>query len=152
MKNSLGVMLKQANNALARDVDHFAKTIGLTGMQIYAINFISDNEERDIFQRDLEHEFNIRKATASDLVSKMVKNDLLIRVPALHDARYKRLLLTAKSRRLENQIEKFFEKSEQRLHELLLNNFDSVYQGLSQIPEVFSDPTSEHLSNETECK
>ncbi|MGO3899414.1 MAG: MarR family winged helix-turn-helix transcriptional regulator, partial [Lactiplantibacillus argentoratensis] len=63
MQDSLEIMIKKANNALARDSDHFAKSLGLTGMQISAINFIANNEQHhDLFQRDLELEFNIRKA------------------------------------------------------------------------------------------
>ena len=43
MQDSLGIMIKKANNALSRDSDHFAKSLGLTGMQISAINFIANN-------------------------------------------------------------------------------------------------------------
>lgn len=108
MQDSLGIMIKKANNALSRDSDHYAKSLGLTGMQISTINFIANNEHHDLFQRDLELEFNIRKATCSSLVSKMEAADLLIRVPAKDDGRYKRLLLTPKSRQLATQIEHFF--------------------------------------------
>ncbi|RRK09418.1 MarR family transcriptional regulator [Lactiplantibacillus garii] len=144
MKNSLGVAIKKANNALARDTAHFAKQLGLTEMQASTINYIADHENsQDVFQRDLEHEFNIRKATASSLVTAMVAKDLLIRVPATKDARYKRLLLTPKARPLAAQIEAFFITSEQRMQRLLASNFQPTYHGLQQLSQTFTDqPTS----------
>jgi len=139
MQHSFGIAIKKANNALSRDSDHFAKQLGLTGMQISTINFIANHEAtQDIFQRDLEHEFNIRKATASSLVTTMVAKDLLIRVPATNDARYKRLLLTPSARQLAAKIEAFFESSEQRIQTLLGPTFDTIYTQLTQISTDFT--------------
>lgn len=139
MQNALGIAIKKANNALSRDTAHFAKGIGLTEMQASAINFIADHEnQQDIFQRDLEEEFNVRKATASSLVTTMVNKDLLIRVPATNDARYKRLLLTPKARQLAKQIEAFFEISEQRMLRLLTTDFQTTYDGLQRLSRAFT--------------
>lgn len=139
MQHSIGIAIKKANNALSRDSDHFAKQLGLTGMQISTINFIANHEAtQNIFQRDLEHEFNIRKATASSLVTTMVAKDLLIRVPATNDARYKRLLLTPSARQLATRIEAFFESSEQRIQTLLGPTFDTIYTQLTQISTDFT--------------
>lgn len=147
MKTTLGIMIKQANNALARDLDRFAKTLGLTGMQLNVINYITDHETtRDVFQRDIEHEFNIRKATASSLISKMEAKDLLIRVPSKQDARYKRLLLTTNARQLATQIEIFIQASEQRMAALLPTTFATTYHALEQISTAFDTPTTPQKS------
>jgi len=139
MKNSLGIAIKKANNALARDSDRYAKQLGLTGMQISVINFIASYETTQaIFQRDLEHEFNIRKATASSLVSTMVEKQLLIRVPAPNDARYKQLLLTPKAHLLATQIEAFFQASEQRIQAILGSQTALIYTSLNQISTAFT--------------
>ena len=141
MQDSLGIMIKKANNALSRDSDHYAKSLGLTGMQISTINFIANNEHHDLFQRDLELEFNIRKATCSSLVSKMEAADLLIRVPAKDDGRYKQLLLTPKSRQLATQIERFFETSERRMAQILGADTTVTYEALRKITVAFATPT-----------
>ena len=147
MERSIGIAIKKANNALSRDSDHFAKKLGLTGMQISTINFIAAHETtQDIFQRDLEHEFNIRKATASSLVTTMVAKDLLIRVPATNDARYKRLLLTPNARQLATKIEAFFETSERRIQNLLGPAFESTYTQLTQISTDFTAKATEQKS------
>ncbi|MFC6202786.1 MarR family winged helix-turn-helix transcriptional regulator [Lactiplantibacillus nangangensis] len=139
MKNSIGIAIKKANNALSRDSDHYAKQLGLTGMQISTINFIANHENTQaVFQRDLEREFNIRKATASSLVSTMVRKQLLIRVPAPNDARYKQLLLTPEARQLATKIEAFFEVSERRIQALLLANTQLTYDSLTKISTAFT--------------
>jgi len=139
MKNSIGIAIKKANNALSRDSDHYAKQLGLTGMQISTINFIANHENTQaVFQRDLEQEFNIRKATASSLVSTMVRKQLLIRVPAPNDARYKQLLLAPEARQLATQIEAFFEVSERRIQALLLANTQTTYDSLTKISTAFT--------------
>lgn len=139
MENALGIAIKKANNALARDTAHFAKQLGLTEMQASSINYIADHEnQQDVFQRDLEHEFNIRKATASSLVTTMVTKDLLIRVAATNDARYKRLLLTPKARQLAAEIEAFFEASERRMQRLLGADFQIAYDGLQNLSHAFT--------------
>ncbi|MFC6260614.1 MarR family winged helix-turn-helix transcriptional regulator [Levilactobacillus fujinensis] len=135
---------------MARDSDYFAKQLGLTGMQISTINFIADHETtQDIFQRDLEHEFNMRKATASSLGTTMVTKELLIRVPATNDARYKRLLLTPKARQLAAQIEAFFEASERRLQHLLGPTFETTYINLTSISSAFTTThTHQHVKKD----
>ncbi|AVK61049.1 MarR family transcriptional regulator [Lactobacillus sp. CBA3605] len=148
MQRSIGIAIKKANNALARDSDHFAKKLGLTGMQISTINYIADHENtQDIFQRDLEHEFNIRKATASSLVTTMVANELLIRVPATNDARYKRLLLTPKARQLATVIAAFFAESERRIKTLLATSTTTTYTDLTKISQAFTTTPTKKTSH-----
>ncbi|MFC6180222.1 MarR family winged helix-turn-helix transcriptional regulator [Lactiplantibacillus daowaiensis] len=149
MQRAIGIAIKKANNALARDSDHFAKQLGLTGMQISTINFIADHETtQDVFQRDLEQEFNIRKATASSLVTAMVTKGLLIRVAATNDARYKRLLLTPQARQLAKKIDAFFAVSERRMQALLAADFDPTYNNLIKISQTFTDQNTQPPKND----
>jgi len=85
-----------------------------------------------------EQEFNIRKAAASSLVSTMVRKQLIVRVPAPNDARYKQLLLTTQARQLATQIDAFFEASEQRIHQLLAEKTSLTYDSLTQISSTFT--------------
>lgn len=153
MQHSLGVAIQRANNALARDTDQFAKTLGLTGRQVSAINYIADHEtERDVFQRDLEQEFNIRKATASSLVTAIVAKDLIIRVPATNDARYKRLLLTPKAHQMAKRIAAFFAASERRMQALLANDFEPTRQHLQLISRTFTASTTADHDSDNDSK
>ena len=65
-----------------------------TGMQGWIIGFLHRNEDRDMFQRDVEAEFNIRRSTATGILQLMEKNGFLLREPVAYDARLKKLVLT----------------------------------------------------------
>ena len=67
-----------------------------TGMQARIIGFLRFHEGRELFQRDVEAEFGIRRSTATGILQLMEKNGYLIRLSAPDDARMKNLVLTAK--------------------------------------------------------
>ena len=68
-----------------------------TGMQGWIIGFLHRNEDRDMIQRDVEAEFNIRRSTATGILQLMEKNGFLLREPVAYDARLKKLVLTPKA-------------------------------------------------------
>lgn len=86
---------------------------GLTGMQGWVIGYIRTNDGREIFQRDLEKAFNIRRASVTSVLKLMERNELIVREPVAYDARLKKITLTPKARNLhEMYVQRFmdFEK------------------------------------------
>ncbi|MFD1471630.1 MarR family winged helix-turn-helix transcriptional regulator [Companilactobacillus mishanensis] len=141
MDRIFGILIKQANNVIARDADKFAQTLDLTGMQISIIDYISRYEnDQNIFQKNIENEFNIRRASATSALKLMEKRDLLVRVPMQNDARLKRLILTPKARRLSEQIHTYFSNTETKISEAVgVENVAAVKQGLKNISGIFED-------------
>lgn len=92
-----GRLLKQANNNMMRHFDQFAKQFGLTGNQMAVIDFIMNHEKQEIFQRDIEHEFNIQRSTTTVLLQRMEKKGLIERHTSSKDARQKAVVLTDKA-------------------------------------------------------
>lgn len=89
--------LRQINNSL--DGEEF------TLRQGQIIHFLSENGgKREIFQRDIEVEFAIRRPTATGILQLMEKNGLLLRQPVPQDARLKKLILTPKAHALNARI------------------------------------------------
>lgn len=72
----------------------------MTGSGGWIIAYIAENYNRDIFQRDLEKEFDITRSTASKNVDLLVENGFIVREPVDYDARLKKLVLTEKSKEL----------------------------------------------------
>lgn len=70
----------------------------LSGTNGRIIRFLNENEDRDIYQRDLEKEFGITRSTASRVLTLMEEKDLVIRSGVSHDARLKKLTLTEKAK------------------------------------------------------
>ncbi len=74
MADQIGIMLKNLNNDLQRYSDREAKKMGITQVQMSIIDFIyRDEESRELYQTDVEREFNIQKSSATTLLQLMEK-------------------------------------------------------------------------------
>ncbi|WP_334329262.1 MarR family winged helix-turn-helix transcriptional regulator [Companilactobacillus sp. HBUAS59699] len=87
----------------------------ISKLQAMASGYLAMNDDKEIFQRDLEHAMSISKSTASGLVSRMVKNGIIETTPSSKDARYKRLLLTKEAREAMTKIDAAAQKVEESL-------------------------------------
>ena len=68
-----------------------------TPVQSHIAGFLYHNRDRALYQRDVEAEFSISRATASKLLTAMERNGLIRRSAVAGDARLKRLELTDKA-------------------------------------------------------
>lgn len=103
------------------------------------IDFISREEnQRDIFQLDVEQEFNIQKSSATALLKLMEKRELIVRVAAPKDNRFKRIILTPKTRELLPQIKKIYAEDDQILHEILDQDYQTTLNSLNTIIQFFN--------------
>lgn len=76
-----------------------------TGMHGYLLRYLYENQERDVFQRDIEKAFFISRSSVTVTLQLMEKNGLIRRESVAQDARLKRIVLTQKARDLHRQIE-----------------------------------------------
>ena len=76
-----------------------------TGMHGYLLRYLHENQERDVFQRDIEKAFSISRSSVTVTLQLMEKNGLIRRESVAQDARLKRIVLTQKARDLHRQIE-----------------------------------------------
>lgn len=89
----------------------------ITGTHGWAIGFFFNNRHKDIFQKDFEQEFNIRRSTASNILSLMEKNGLITRESVSHDARLKKIVLTEKALQVQSIVDDAFGKLENLMRE-----------------------------------
>ncbi len=97
---TIGLEIKTLSNLIKRYVDNSAtkKYVDeLTGTHSWIIGYLYDNRDKEIFQRDLETEFSIRRSTATGILQLMEKNKLVIKSPVDYDARLKKLTLTPRA-------------------------------------------------------
>ena len=64
-----------------------------------------DHDGKDIYQKDIETEFSVSRATASNMLAVMERKGLVRREAVEHDARLKKLVLTEKARALVDRSE-----------------------------------------------
>ena len=96
----IGLHINKLSRIISRKVDAAvfnAIDDNITVSQAYVIDFITDNTDRDIFQKDLELEFGLKRSSVSLMLNNMEKSDLIKRVPVPGDARLKKIVLTEKA-------------------------------------------------------
>ena len=85
----------------------------LTSMQRWFLGFIYEKSEHgDVFQKDLEAAFKIRRSTTTGILQIMEKSGYIIRKSISYDARLKKLVLTPKAFSSYKMIEEGLRKSE----------------------------------------
>lgn len=114
----VGFEIKTVHNLLKRDFEkrlNYEKMKNITGVQKWVIGYLSEHEGEDVFQRDLEEEFSIRRSTATGILQLMEKNDLIVRVPVSYDARLKKLVLTQKALDIQYEINREIQAHDKKL-------------------------------------
>lgn len=120
-KNKLGLHISKINHIISRSMDSAViNTIDntLTVSQAYVIDFISmQGDNQDVFQKDLEKAFDLKRSSISLMLNNMEKSNLIKRVPVTEDARLKKIILTDKSKKLYEKISKAIDSVENRVCE-----------------------------------
>ena len=109
-KETILYSLKVIDNLVRKLMDRHivAEKQELTIMHAWILGFLYNNPDRAVYQRDIEREFRINRATVSGMVSLMEQKGLIRRLSVSHDGRLKKLELTQLGRELhENQIRRF---------------------------------------------
>lgn len=115
MNRKLGFEIGRTSRLIKRVMDNSgAKEYidKVTGTHGWALGYFHRNLGRDIFQKDFEKEFDIRRSTASRILSLMEGNGLITRESVPYDARLKKIVLTKKALEIEDQVISFFDSLE----------------------------------------
>lgn len=89
----------------------------VTGNNAFIIGYLADHCDQDVFQKDLEDVFSVRRSTMSRIIFRMEQKGFLVRIPVEHDARLKKLVLTEKGKEIHALMENNISDAEQRLTE-----------------------------------
>lgn len=94
------------------------KSENITGMQAMIVHHLIMHENQgDIFQKDLENVFQMRRSTATGILQLMEQHGIIRREPVEHDGRLKRLVLTEQARAMDKRIGERMEQMEQLLRQ-----------------------------------
>ncbi|CEQ13463.1 MarR family transcriptional regulator [[Clostridium] sordellii] len=131
-KLKLGLDISKIHHIISRKMD--ASVINaiddnLTISQAYVIDFISiEGKNKEIFQKDLEREFDLKRSSVSLMLNNMEKSDLIERVAVTEDARLKKIVLTEKSKKIYEKISIAIDSIENRLSEDITQEEIEVFQ------------------------
>lgn len=131
---TIGSALKSTTNSVMRYIERAdgpKRFANITGNNHRIIVYLAESKNDEIYQKDFEEAFSIKRSTASRVLQRMEDKGLLVREKADHDARQRKLSLTEKSRGIYEEIvddvkkiehailEGFTDKEKQTLFHLL---------------------------------
>lgn len=150
-----------------RDVGHAVKTLSheidryimshaateVTRMHGWIIRYIFvAGDKQDIFQRDIESVFNIRRSTATGILKLMEKNGLIVRTEAAHDARMKKITLTPRAEQIRERIDRGIEQTEAHLTDgISESELDSFFATINKMHENLKNIPSSEKEEFTSC-
>ncbi len=114
-EKNIGFNVRRLANYIRRDIEKSSasgKIVLPKGVNGWAIHYFYDNRDKQIFQRDFENRFSIRRSTASNILKTMEQNGFIERVSVENDARLKQIILTDKAIKIHEEIMKDIERRE----------------------------------------
>lgn len=89
----LGMIHNGMHRSRAKDTS-FKEIEGMTGKNGWIIGYLSHNQDKPVYQKDLEKAFNVTRSTASKVLTLMEKKGFIKRQSVEEDARLKQIVLT----------------------------------------------------------
>lgn len=103
--HDVGKLINMISHQLKRQMCIDGDEDGLTNMQKIVLHHIMfESLTRDVYQKDLEKEFRIRRSTATGILQLLEKNGFVVREPVKQDARLKKIVPTDKATGLRKRI------------------------------------------------
>lgn len=122
-EKAIGFEIKTVSNLIKRNINcklyRANKLDQSTAMHGWIIGYLSHRPDQDVFQKDIEQEFSIRRSTATGLLQLMEKKGLIIREPVNYDARLKKIVLTQKAIEAHKMIEREMDMIDKKLESCL---------------------------------
>lgn len=91
----------------------------MTFEQVKIIVFLTESKQENIYQKDIEKHFEIKRSTVTSILQTMEKKDMIIRMEDETDARMKKVTLTEKGIQLSRELKDFINQ----LHGIIVEGF-----------------------------
>ena len=113
----VGLEIIGLNNTLRRLAGEPQLMTGerMTSMQVMILGYLDEHRNDDVFQKDLEKIFRIRRSTATGILKVMERDGYLTRQPVPQDARLKKLMLTARGQSFCNEAKRRSDEIEAKM-------------------------------------
>ena len=150
-KRELGQLICHASHLFRRRMDRsIAASMGadadefFSARNLWVLRYVKEHEGEEVYQRDLEKAFRLRRSTISNMIDLMVQKQYLVRESVEGDKRLKRLCLTGKgeailcevtnaAETLENSLREKFNEAE---YAEFLQLLERVCGSLESQPEI----------------
>ncbi|MDE6275693.1 MAG: MarR family transcriptional regulator [Clostridia bacterium] len=136
MEKTISFELRFINNQIKRRINSIPtlQNNDIKGIYGHVIGFLSENSNRDIYQKDVEEHLSIRRSSVTNLLNQMEKAGLIERRSVDGDGRLKKVVLTQKSIDIHDCIVGEFKKIEVKLREgISEEELDTLFRLLDKV-------------------
>ena len=136
-EKKIGIEINIVANLLRREMDRrYREDSGeeetLSGVRWWLVHYLMQHEGEDVFQKDIEERFSVRRSTVSKGLKLMEQKGFIRRRPVEYDARLKKLELTPKTRALYVEAQRQEAQIEQLLRSAISPEEAEVFFGIMQ--------------------
>ena len=146
-EDSVGYKMRLIHNRIHKQMEakRLANEGDITGMQRWTMGYLNEHSGEEIYQKDIEQEFKVSRATASNMLQLMEKKGLVTRESVSHDARLKKISLTQKAKNMVQRADADMREME----EAVLNGFNK--EETEQL-KAYLDRIMENIGVTGECE
>ncbi len=106
-KNDVGKKIQMLSRQIKRRMDTALSEYQITGRQVAILLYIyEESKKRDVYAKDIELAFDMRRASVTGILKLMEKNGIIIREGISKDARLKKLILTDRAKEARQKLKK----------------------------------------------
>ena len=126
----IGFEIRRLDHMLGRNMQAHVRAAGIdevTLMHGWIIRYLYTNQDKDVFQKDIEQYFSIGRSTVTNIIQLMERKGYIARESVEHDARLKKVVLTEKGIRNQEMLEDLVESLDTRLVDGITDEELSVF-------------------------
>lgn len=128
--------LRKLVNFIHRRIEVSKPTVSehcLTKVQGMIVGFLDSRKHEDVFQKDIEIQFSMRRSTTSKMLKSMEEKGVIERISIEQDARVKKLQLSEKGKSMVDEVNSERQRIEKMLAEGLSDEevqqfFEIIYK------------------------
>lgn len=136
MEKTISFELRFITNQIKRRINSAPalQNNDIKGIYGHVIGFLSENSNRDIYQRDIEEHLSIRRSSVTNLLNQMEKSGLIERRSVDGDGRLKKVVLTQKSVDIHESVDRELGRIEIKLREgMSQEELDALFYLLDKV-------------------
>lgn len=129
-EEKIGFEIRRVDHMLGRNMQAHVRAAGIdevTLMHGWIIRYLYTNQDKDVFQKDIEQYFSIGRSTVTNIIQLMERKGYIARESVEHDARLKKVVLTEKGIRNQEMLEDLVESLDTRLVDGITDEELSVF-------------------------
>ncbi len=134
-RDEIGFQVRTLSHLIKHMVNQTAfasEEVPVTGVQGWIMGYLYENQDKDVFQRDLQNHFSVRRSTVTGILQLMEKNGLIVRRAVDWDARLKKLELTPKALEMHERVMRGIQQTEAALSATLCTDEKETFLRLCE--------------------